>query len=188
MDARDLPALRKLVADSRPIAPSQAAVLREIVSHVFLSAQQYEAGTTKGFLGVKLGTVSLSGASQADPALAAAPPDLIGIVIVQRFPGFGGARALQDGDVILGVAEQPAVQFHEPDDFRLIVASANAGDRLHFQVLRQGRVIVVPVVLSALPSEAITGAIGDRFFEDRDRAADEYWEKEFAPLLGEAIG
>jgi hypothetical protein len=41
MSRQDLPAFEKLVRDNVPLAPAQAAVLREIVTHVFLAGEEY---------------------------------------------------------------------------------------------------------------------------------------------------
>jgi len=51
---RDLPALEKVVADSRPVRASQAAVLYDIVTHVHMAGEPYKvAPNTGGFLGLR---------------------------------------------------------------------------------------------------------------------------------------
>src|SRR4051812_793365 len=116
MDANQLPAFRKLVAASRPLAPSQAVALREIVTQVFLAGRTYEAGSRDGFLGVRLGDVTINLRADAvelppDQPFAANEPDgAHGVVIVERMPGFCGARAFQDGDIILAIDERPDVR------------------------------------------------------------------------------
>ena len=42
MNAGELPAFHRLVETSRPLAPSQAAVLQDIVEHVFLQSAGYD--------------------------------------------------------------------------------------------------------------------------------------------------
>jgi hypothetical protein len=67
-----------------------------------------------------------------------------------------------------------------------------AGQTIHFQVLRQGQVIRVPVTLDARPDETEFVPGGpppmQRLLDDREQAVREYWEREFAPLLKEGVG
>jgi hypothetical protein len=209
LSASDLPAFRKIVADSRPMAPAQVAVLREIVTQVFLAGQEYEPSGRDGFLGVRPGEVNLNAAKPGGaavgpgdggifipPGQAAFPDDpdaVYGVVIVERMPGFCGARMLQDGDVVLSLVERPTVQFHGPTEFSLAVRTMGAGQTIHFQVLRQGRVVEVPITLDVRPREAdmpigAPGSPMEGLLNKRETAAREYWEQEFAPLLKEGVG
>src|SRR5439155_13577264 len=74
MQRRDLPAFQKLVQDSRPLAPAQAAVLRQLVIHVYLAGEEYDTTGTQGFLGVRMQptNVRLPAAEGSDPAGQAA--------------------------------------------------------------------------------------------------------------------
>jgi hypothetical protein len=200
MDADQLPAFRRLVAASRPLAPSQAIVLREIVTQVFLAGQTYEPSGHQGFLGVRLNEVTVNLRPEAaaavelpDQILAGNEPDSAhGIVIVERIPGFCGARAFQDGDIVLSIDERPEVRIGPMGGgFTEAVRSFGPGQTIHFRVLRQGRVTRVPLTLDARPMDADRGGVMDplRDFQDeRARLAREYWDAQFAPLVKETVG
>jgi hypothetical protein len=187
----DLPALREIVSESRPLSPTQTVLLREIVSQVFLSGEPYPTEGKYGFLGVRPSEVSMT--SQDDvPALGDRgndPNAIYGVVIVERMPGFCGARGFLDGDVILGIVERPSVPMHEPLEFTNAVKFMGAGETVHFQVLRQGQVIRVAITLDPRPSAAedVVGKIQE-LLQLRQKTANEYWEKKFAPLLKEGVG
>ena len=74
-----------------------------------------------------------------------------GVVIVERMPGFVGARMLLDGDVVLGVAERPDVRMLGVNEFQMVVRQITPGTTVHFQVMRQGQVMRVPVTLDPRP-------------------------------------
>jgi hypothetical protein len=182
MRRQELPAFQKLVQESQPLAPSQAAVLRQIVTHVYLAGEKYDTTNVEGFLGVKMQetTVRLpapDGADQFAPA--------VGVVIVERMPGFAGARMLLDGDVILGVVERPDVRTLGMYEFQMVVKSVTPGTTIHFQVMRQGQVIRVPVAPDPRPFDA-DGLMQDLIYR-RQRKADDYWEKSFAQVLKEGV-
>jgi hypothetical protein len=183
MGRRDLDAFRKLVQESLPLMPSQAAVLRQIVTHVFLAGEQYDTTGIEGFLGVKMQETSVrlpaaDGADQFAPA--------VGVVIVERMPGFVGSRMLVDGDVVLGVVERPDVRTLGMYEFQMVVKSVSPGTTIHFQVMRQGQVVRVPVAPDPRPFEA-DGLMQDLIYR-RQRQADDYWEKSFAKVLKEGVG
>lgn len=198
MDAADLPAFRQVVADTQPMLPSQAAELRDIVTQVFLQGRPYASDVRQGFLGVRLGQVNIA---VRDPQPPGPPnenelrfPDtstVYGVVILERMPGFAGARSLQDGDVVLGIVER-GIQFQSPEELRAAIVFFGAGQTVHVQVLRQGRVIKVPLTLDARPADADFNPGGpppmEKLLDDRDQAANEYWEQAFAPLLKEGVG
>jgi hypothetical protein len=183
MRRQDLPAFQKLVQGNLPLQPSQAAVLRQIVTHVYLAGDYYPTNNAEGFLGVKMQETSVrlpaaDGTEQFAPA--------VGVVIVERFPGFAGGRMLLDGDVILGVVERPDVRTLGMYEFQLVVKSVAPGNTIHFQVMRQGQIIRVPVAPDPRPFEADVN-MQDLTYR-RQRKADEYWEKAFAPALKEGVG
>ena len=183
MRRQDLPAFQKLVQESLPLVPSQAAVLRQIVIHVYLAGEKYDTTNAEGFLGVKMQETSVrlpaaDGADQFAPA--------VGVVIVERMPGFAGARMLVDGDVILGVVERPDVRTLGMYEFQMVVKSVTPGTTIHFQVMRQGQVIRVPVAPDPCPFDA-DGLMQDLIYR-RQRKADEYWEKSFAQVLKQGVG
>ena len=183
MRRQDLPAFQKLVQESLPLVPSQAAVLRQIVIHVYLAGEKYDTTNAEGFLGVKMQETSVrlpaaDGADQFAPA--------VGVVIVERMPGFAGARMLVDGDVILGVVERPDVRTLGMYEFQMVVKSVTPGTTIHFQVMRQGQVIRVPVAPDPRPFDA-DGLMQDLIYR-RQRKADDYWEKSFAQVLKQGVG
>jgi hypothetical protein len=197
MDADQLPDFRKLVATSRPLAPSQAIALHEIVTQVYLAGQTYESTSREGFLGVRLADVNISLRPETvelpNQPFAAADldGDTHGVVIVERMPGFCGARAFQDGDIILAIDERPEVRIGLMGGFTDEVKRAGAGRTIHFRVLRQGRVTRVPLTLDVRPADADRANLMDPIRElqdERDRLAREYWNTEFAPLLKETVG
>jgi hypothetical protein len=197
MDADQLPDFRKLVAASRPLAPSQAIALHEIVTQVYLAGQTYESSSREGFLGVRLADVNISLRPETvelpnQPfAGADLDGDTHGVVIVERMPGFCGARAFQDGDIILAIDERPEVRIGLMGGFTDEVKRAGAGRTIHFRVLRQGRVTRVPLTLDVRPADADRANLMDPIRElqdERDRLAREYWDVEFAPLLKETVG
>jgi hypothetical protein len=183
MRRADLAAFRQLVQESQPLQPSQAAVLRQIVTHVFLSGETYDTTNAEGFLGVKMQetSVRLPAADGADPFAPA-----VGVVIVERMPGFVGARMLVDGDVILGVVERPDVRTLGMYEFQMVVKGVNPGTTIHFQVMRQGQVVRVPVAPDPRPFEADVN-MQDLVYR-RQRKADDYWERVFAPSVKEGVG
>jgi hypothetical protein len=183
MRRRDLESFQKLVQESQPLMPSQAAVLRQIVTHVYLAGEAYDTTNAEGFLGVKMQETSVR-LPAADGADQFAPS--VGVVIVERMPGFVGSRMLVDGDVILGVVERPDVRTLGMYEFQMVVKSVTPGTTIHFQVMRQGQVIRVPVAPDPRPFEA-DGLMQDLIYR-RQRQADDYWEKSFAKVLREGVG
>ena len=183
MRRQELPAFQKLVQDNLPLMPSQAAVLRQIVMQVYLAGEKYDTTNAEGFLGVKMQETSVrlpaaDGSEQLAPA--------VGVVIVERMPGFVGARMLLDGDVVLGIVERPDVRTLGMYEFQMVVKAISPGTTIHFQVLRQGQVVRVPVAPDPRPFEA-DGLMQDLIYR-RQRKAEDYWETQFRPLVRETVG
>lgn len=170
MPRRQLEAFQKLVGESRPLRPSQKAVLREIVTHVYLAGDRYDANENFGFLGIEMDRFA--------PC----------VLVTKRVPGFPGYRMLRNGDVIVGIAERPDVRCRDSQEFGLAVRALGPGRKVHFEVMRGGRVIRVPVVLDPRPLEAdaINGL--EQMIGNRRRLADDYWLQAFEPLLKEKVG
>jgi hypothetical protein len=193
LDRAGLDTLRQVVADSRPIGPSQAAALQEIVNHVFLSSERDEAAEgAGGFLGVQLAPagveVSPPPQQQQQPAAAGAPPDggppQVGVAVAGRVPGFCGYRMLEDGDVILSLtAAARTVQFHSTSELIAAIGQQHAGDRITLGVLRRGKLVQVPVTLDAKPAWVGQLVPAADAMGPRQRRAAEYWDQSFAPLL-----
>jgi hypothetical protein len=183
MRREDLAAFRDTVRESLPLVPSQAAVLRQIVTHVFLAGEPYFTTRTEGFLGVKMQETSVR-LPAAHGAELVAPA--VGVVIVERMPGFVGARMLLDGDVILGVVERPDVRTLGMYEFQMVVKGVSPGTVIHFQVMRQGQVVRVPIAPDPRPVDADVNM--QNLTYTRQRSADDFWEKVFSPVVKDGVG
>jgi hypothetical protein len=170
MGRRRLESFQRLVAESRPLRPSQRAALREIVTHVYLSGEPYDAKEKVGFLGINMDTFGPR------------------VIVTGREPGFPAYPVLQNGDVIVRIAERPDVSCTDSAVFGAAVQELGAGRRVHFDVLRGGRIVRVAVVLAARPVEADAPNVLKRLTADRRTQADDYWEQAFAPLFRERVG
>lgn len=207
LDRRYLPALQKLVERSRPLLPSQAAVLRQIVTHVYLAGEPYAANGNFGFLGVRMLNVDVSTADPAAPApdapapdAPAPPPDAAdpllatrkGVVITERMPGFVGYRMLLDGDVIVGLADQPDFHFDSQQGFSEAVRRVGAGQTVRFDILRRGQLAKVAIKLDPRPDAADPDRHGpgpmDELVTRRRQRAETYWDATFGPMLKERVG
>jgi len=107
-----------------------------------------------------------------------------GVPIAEAIPGFCGYRSLQRGDVVLGVDAPQWTRTPTSNELVTAVSQSAAGRQVTLHVLRQGRMIEVPLVLSARPRVAEDIASTKQFFELRERRANEYWLAAFAPLMG----
>src|SRR4051812_19784271 len=125
----DLPILRKLVESNRPLAPSQAMALREIVVQVFQATEPYEqwAGN-QGFLGVPLRDATIVLDPNDDESQA-------GVLVTDRISGFCAYRFLQNGDVIVGISEVPGKPIRKAGDLTDIVKTRKGGDTIHLEIL-----------------------------------------------------
>jgi hypothetical protein len=215
MSRQDLPPFEQIVRENLPLAPSQANALKEIAVQVYLAGDEYVSSTRDGFLGVRLGEVNVisnapEGGKEQEPRQQQArveqpqfnpnPFDLpppghpatTAVVIMERMAGFCGARMFQDGDVVLGIAAgRRHLPIRTPLEMKTHVQHYGAGQTVLFEVLRQGQVQRVPVMLDPKPDEAdpTTGINAMQNMLDRRRTtAEEYWEKTFAPLLKEKVG
>jgi C-terminal processing protease CtpA/Prc len=173
----DLDKLRKLVETRRPLAPGQAMAIREIVDQVYLATEPYEPMEgAPGFLGVPLSTSQVV----VDPG---DEDSQLGMVVASRIRGFCAFRYLQDGDVILKVEDHPVRISKDLSD---AVSVHHGGDTIQIQVLRGGQKLDVSIKLDARPIWAPQMAVAFNtpdILRERQRKADEYWDKYFAPLL-----
>jgi hypothetical protein len=175
--ASRLPQLRRVVADSRPLSAEQVAALHPIVTQVFLASEQYEARPDVGFLGIFLPSLEMSNSDE-------------GALVTERMPGFVGMRMLRDGDVILGVRlpNHPGSRIHSGADLSTALKESLPGWPVQFQILRQGQVVDLTLVLDPKPMEAEIGADAmHEFNRQRLLRADQYWKKNFAELLLESV-
>ena len=177
--------LKQLVLDNRPLAPSQAGVLHEIVIHVFLTGETYRVFPGASVIGVRL-------FESASSPVIGAPGDGTSrscVVVEQRFPGFPAYRYLQNGDLLLGVGtselvrSSPIVATPDFETFRRLVSVKSPGDMIKLQLLRRGRVIELSFPVEAAPLDS-AGVNGPAFFDARSNKADDYWKETFSPLVG----
>ncbi len=184
----ELEPLREIVQKNRPLAPAQAAVLREIVVQVFLSDDPYPASDQDGFLGVMLEPVRQDGLFVPDELTGDPSGELgPGVLVRECMPGFAGFRFLRAGDVVRGVLGAQFAPTSTLAELKAAVRSTRPGQILPLQVLRQGQLVEVEVRVSARPREAVDEA-SMRLLQDRRMSeAEAYWQKSFAPLVEEAM-
>jgi C-terminal processing protease CtpA/Prc len=195
----DLAKLRTIVEKSRPLAPSQAAALHDIVEQVFLAGEPYpEFPNRPGFLGVRFENpvyMVLQGNGEQQ--------ENSGVVVAACIPGFCANQFLQSGDVIVGVNAAAMTPIRTKEDLMQSIGDASAGDEVRLQVLRGGQEVEATIKLNARPLWAPQAArpivqpappfVGappkttDDEIRDRERKADEYWDREFAPLLDDGM-
>ena len=170
----DLETLRKVVETGRPLAPSQAMAIREIVDQVYQATEPYKPmPESPGFLGVLM----------SDPSViveAADPDSPAGVIVIGRIKGFCAYRQLQDGDVILQVNDQ---RVRADNDLMEVIRKCKGGDVVLMHILRGGQQMDVSVTLAARPIWAQQIPTMEDFKRERQRKSDDYWEKNFAPLL-----
>jgi hypothetical protein len=183
----DLGAIREGVRRNLPLLPSQVIVLREIVTHVYLSGDLYVIDPNAGgFLGVSLPNPMFHPEEQNLLALDR------GVPIVDRVPGFPAYRFLKNGDILIALTlNGERVEFNDTKELQQAVGSVPAGHTVTFEVLRQGQLLRVPILLSPRPL-AVTLSVRDSLKLDefngrRAVESNEVWEREFAPLLGDHL-
>jgi hypothetical protein len=149
---------------------SRVQPLAEIVRHVYLATEPYpEApGEERSFIG-------LSGWRPFDNG------NYTGIIFERRLPGFDAYRALEDGDVILRVEELPDLRMDSPGPLEAIRKQFPPGAVVHLVVLRDDRVVRTTLRLSVTPLWHMTRNLED--LSQRETTAEQYWNREFLPLL-----
>jgi hypothetical protein len=177
----DLPALREAVRQSLPLMPSQLTVLREIVTHVYLTGDVYlpdQEGI--GFLGVSL-------PSGFDPDQRGALGIQRGVAVLARSPGFAAYRMLQNGDVVLAVnADGDRAETNTTGELQEAIRSVKAGETVKLEILRQGQILTVVIKLDPRPFN-LSNVGFDEMSTRRSNEADDYWDREFAPLLDDKV-
>ena len=189
----ELPALRRVVERSRPVFPSQVGALRDIVAHVYLSAEIYDCEPRIGFLGLILPTLdSVDVPRPGDENVAKLQEGVImfgrtstGVPVDYRIPGFCAYRALRDGDVVLGIVHPIARPLRDWTQLTYSIKAFPAGEQLTLEVLRQGTILKVPLTLDAKPLVANDQVWSTVVLPAREAAAEAYWVEHFAPLMGE---
>jgi len=177
----ELPLLRKAVEQSLPLDPNQITVLRDIVTQVYLAGDVYASEEDgKGFLGIHL---PYYGRPEERSLLSMER----GVAVVSRVPGFCSYRMLQDGDVLLGMQTPGGtIEFTSNEQLIEAVTRAHPGDTVTFDVLRQGRILNIPITLDKKPLNLATQL--EEFSGRRADQAEELWQRDFAPLLAAQMG
>ena len=188
--------LREAVDRMRPLSPAQAAVLHDVVIHVYVAGSERAPSVfmrPTGFLGVLLEPVlSGYGIGVAPPAPQPGDENPVdfgqfhasgGVLIRETWPGFAGFRFLRVGDVVLGTGGDQPTRSPTVPELRSAVQTTTPGAILDLQVLRQGRIVEVPVRVSMRPPWAESETRTRQMLSRRIRAAEIYWHFAFAPLL-----
>ena len=174
----DLETLREVVRKNVPLAPSQSAVLRDIVAHVYLTGDKDSDGLN-GFLGVML-----------DPQDSGVQENMqasnTGVYIFDCMPGFTGYRWLRPGDVVSGIfADGELVHTTQKQQLIAYVSHTAPGTPLKLQVLRQGREVEVNLRVDERPRVAEEDPLKvDEWRNQRLKDADDYWTQTFVPIIG----
>jgi hypothetical protein len=201
----ELGILREIIDASRPVGPAQAAVLRDIVLHVYVSATRfsrlddrlelytgnpYPGMRPSGFFGVSLEAMPFT---LAPPARAGDELERVlarAVLIRETWPGFAGFRYLRPGDIVVAIKGEVPEVAPTLNLLQDAVSSAAPGEPFAIRVLRQGRIIDVSIPLSARPPWVpVPRAINPDPSQvrlkqnDRMRFAERYWNNAFAPLL-----
>ncbi|HEX8522378.1 MAG TPA: hypothetical protein VF669_08990 [Tepidisphaeraceae bacterium] len=196
--ADELTALRNVVAKNPSLNKSQVIALREIVNHVFLATQNYPQLQQMGFLGVTLAPIKVSTLEQHDELEGADPLDQLieankeerattAVVVQERMPGFCGFGAFQTGDIIVAIQDDPPIRIESVGRLQLSIRARAAGERITFQILRQGKKIDITLTLSGYPDALLPGVDPTDFRREREEAATNFWNQTFAPLLGQRV-
>ena len=179
-----LATLRHIVESNQPLAPAQAAALREIVIHVFLAGDPYRQNIRSGFLGAMLREEEMAPLATTPDEAAPVPPKdgVVGVVITEAIEGFCANRFLRAGDIILGVIGSDFYPTPQSGDLTLRVQDVSPGDPITLQILRQGKVIRVTFKVDARPFAAESGEMTE-FRNERMERAREYWHRVFEPAV-----
>ena len=169
----DLPRLRELVEQNRPLAPAQMTALHDIVVHLYLTGEPYPSDPLLGVIGLRW---------------ADEEPPRLGVPVDQRIPGFGGFQMLRDGDLILGVllhSDSSSLQLTPSVAvLQYAIESIGPGHDVVLEVLRQGQRIQVSVHLRPKPIPPDSSPQGiESFFDDWQKKGEDYWKNQFLPLL-----
>jgi S1-C subfamily serine protease len=180
--ADDLPALRDAVRQAQPLTPNQVAALRDVVTQVFLEGQEYPPDPdAAGFLGLmQPATESVVAAHDEQKGEQVYQ---FGVPVGERLPGFCAYRALRPGDIVVGIFDRRPVRVQHWMELQAAVRDARPGETVTFEVVRQGRLVQVPIKLDARPRGASTPDFAETL-RRRDEWAEQYWRAHFAPLVG----
>jgi hypothetical protein len=174
--ADQLPVLRDVVEHARPVTPSQRMALRDIVTQVVLANEPYmpdpEGG---GFLGLVWPPL---------PPFADDNDPTQGVIVRRRVPGSPSYAQLRDGDVLISAREIPVDPVRFKNSFIELVKPFQAGQTITFQVMRDGKLRVVPIKLKPRPAN-VGGPQLESWIAARLDVANVYWNKTFRLLVGD---
>ena len=198
----DLSELRDAVREAfpdRPAPPALRLAVRSVVTAAYLreaalrlqnepdaAANRVADGLGNGFLGV-------SNSPEIDLRTAEAGIDQGGgVVIWATVPGFVASLTLEEGDVLVGVADvsdagrvDDAVRLHTFGDLVSAIGQLDAGQRVRLFVQRGGRFVSIDLALDRRifgPPLASQAWLFDEGVAALDAAAAR-WSEEFAPLF-----
>jgi hypothetical protein len=200
--------LRDIVDSNRPLAPAQAAALHDVVIHVYIASTEPDRMPLlrkSGFLGVLLEPVQSGFDINLVPPPGRLPPDENridgapppapdnqaevvfrppgGVLIKETWAGFAGFRFLRVGDVVVGTSGDQPTRGPTVQELRAAVQATAPGRSLDLQILRQGRIMEIPVNVGPRPTWAEDEPTTRMMQSRRVRRAELYWQFAFAPLL-----
>jgi hypothetical protein len=176
--ADHLPLLRQAVADARPLTPGQISLLRQAVRHIYITGVHYPvAPNDLPFLGL----------SWESPNTSDEWKEMGGVPVTRRIPGFSAYQMLREGDIIRGIEELPGIPLASTKDVGEAVSAFKAGQSIHLQIIRNGKVMTVEVLLRNKPLEISLQTRLDDWVDQQTAAADQYWDNFFAQVLEENV-
>ena len=117
----------------------------------------------------------------------------LGVPVVDRWPGFPARRWLRDGDLILGLSDDPdgppdcppELPTHDVPDLLEAMRQCRSRPRVTLSLVRDGRPLRVTMDMVSEPAQTRRrhAAAVAAFALDRQRRADAYWRSTFAPLV-----
>lgn len=180
MSIDELDVFKQIVMKTAHLQPSQAIVLRGIVMHVYLAHQPYPADKTVGMMGVR--AIDLRPLGNA-PGYDQQPDDDQGPVVLGLLPGFCGYGTLLEGDRLIATRD-PAIPIHHFSDLAEMVKTRRAGDKLQLDVLRQGTLVQVNMVLDPRPVAATSQEM-EEFVIRRQQEGLTRFSQWIAPMLNQ---
>ena len=176
--ADEFPALKAAAIASKPLSPTQLDAIRNGVMHAYLKSLPYDADATSGFLGITLVGTNPNQPFEPDPTSR-------GIVVTERWPGYGAFETLRDGDVILRITDRPDVPV-TTQLFPIAMNGRASGTTIGLEILRDGTVRYVDVRLSARPKR-VDGEENFRLAQmSRVALGNAFFAKEFGEIAKDA--
>ncbi|HRK31061.1 MAG TPA: hypothetical protein PLD59_08280 [Tepidisphaeraceae bacterium] len=170
MTRDDLVRLQRLIQAGEGRHPSQRQALFDIVCHVFLATEPYES----------IPDVSFFGISQYRPVTVG---ERAGLAFQGRLIGFPAYAALEEGDILLAVVERPDVDFLGVQPLETVRRGFKPGETIHLRILRDDKVLTIPLTLVASPTWSGRGIEQQSL---REQQAAEHWERQFEPFFRDA--